>query len=90
MLYVAVDQHNKQLTVSIRDEAGDVLLRRQVGTEWERVRQFWCEVRERSIAAGGFAVILGVCGFNDWLLALLQECGCQEIVLVQAVKTRSC
>src|SRR5881394_1359016 len=84
MLYVAVDQHSKQLTVSLRDESGDVLLRRQVSTEWERVRQFWSEVRERSIAAGGYAVILEVCGFNDWLLALLREYGCQEIVLVQA------
>ena len=29
MLYVAVDQHAKQLTVSVRNEAGDVILRRQ-------------------------------------------------------------
>ncbi len=41
MLYIAVDQHAKQLTVSVRDEAGDVVLRRQVSTEWERVRRFW-------------------------------------------------
>lgn len=86
MLYVAVDQHSKQLTVSVRDEAGEVVLRRQVSTEWGRVRQFWSEIRDRSVAAGGYAVILEVCGFNDWLLVLLKEYGCREIVLVHATE----
>lgn len=84
MLYVAVDQHSKQLTVNLRDESGDVLLRRQVSTEWERVRRFWTEIRDRSVEAGGYVVILEVCGFNEWLLAVLRESGCREIVLVQA------
>lgn len=84
MLYVGVDQHSKQLTVNIRDEAGVVLLRRQVSTEWKRVREFWSELQNRSKAAGGYMVILEVCGFNEWLLKLLRESGCHEIVLVQA------
>ena len=84
MFYVAVDQHSKQLTVSVRDEAGDVVRRRQVSTEWERVRQFWADIRERSSTAGGFVVILEVCGFNDWLVAMVREYGCCEVVLVQA------
>jgi hypothetical protein len=33
MLYLGIDQHRKQLTVSVRNEAGDVVLRRQVSTE---------------------------------------------------------
>ena len=84
MFYVAVDQHSKQLTVSVREESGDVLLRRQVSTDWKRVRMFWEEIRERSAASGGFVVILEVCGFNDWLVVMLREYGCREIVLVQA------
>jgi hypothetical protein len=28
MLYLAIDQHSKQLTVNVRDEAGQVLRRR--------------------------------------------------------------
>lgn len=84
MLYVGVDQHRKQLTVSVRNEAGDVILRRQVSTEWERVRLFWREIAERSQPDGGYVVILEVCGFNDWLLKLLDESGCREIVLVQS------
>ena len=33
MLYVGIDQHRKQLTVSVREESGNVILRRQVSTE---------------------------------------------------------
>ena len=35
---------------------------------------------------GGFVAIVEVCGFNDWLLKLLAEYGCREIVLVQPEK----
>lgn len=84
MLYVAVDQHCKQLTVSVRSEAGDVILRRQVSTEWDRVRAFWGEMREKAAVEGGYIVILEVCGFNDWLIKLLGESGCRELVLVQS------
>jgi hypothetical protein len=31
MLYIGIDQHRKQLTVSMRDESRNVVLRRQVG-----------------------------------------------------------
>jgi hypothetical protein len=34
MLYLAIDQHRKQLTVNLRNEQGDVLVKRQVSTEW--------------------------------------------------------
>ena len=67
MLYLAIDQHRKQLTVNLRNEQGDVLVKRQVSTEWPRVRSFLEEVREASAPEGGFVAILEVCGFNDWL-----------------------
>ncbi len=86
MLYLANDQHRKQLTVNLRNEAGDVILKRQVSTEWKRVREFLEEVRNRSIPEGGFVAIVEVCGFNDWFLKLLAEFGCREIVLVQPEK----
>jgi transposase len=83
MLYLAIDQHRKQLTVNLRDEGGDVILKRQVSTEWKRVRDFLEEARTQSVPEGGFIAIVEVCGFNDWLLKLLTEYGCREIVLVQ-------
>ncbi len=86
MLYLAIDQHRKQLTVNIRNEEGDVLEKRQVSTEWERVRAFFAGLRERSEPEGGFVTILEICGFNDWLLEMLEEYGCRETVLIQPEK----
>ena len=54
MLYLAIDQHRKQLTVNLRNESGDVLLKRQVST--------------------------------DWLIEMLKEYGCGELILIQPEK----
>ena len=86
MLYLTIDQHRKQLTVNLRNEQGDVILKRQVSTEWKRVREFMEDVRNRSVPEGGFVAIVEVCGFNDWFLKLLAEYGCREVVLVQPEK----
>ena len=84
MLYLGIDQHRKQLTVNLRDEDGRVLIARQASTEWQRVRTFCEQVRQRAQAAGGFKAILEVCGFNDWLVKMLRdEFGCADVVLVQ-------
>ena len=83
MLYLAIDQHRKQLTVSLRNEAGDVIERRQVSTEWPRVRRYFAELAARAAPAGGWMVIVEVCGFNDWLLRLLADYGAGEQVVVQ-------
>jgi transposase len=83
MLYLGIDQHRKQLTVNLRDEEGTTLVRRQVSTEWNRVRAFLGEVQALAELQGGFMAMVEVCGFNDWLLRLLAEYGCREIALVQ-------
>jgi transposase len=83
MLYLGIDQHRKQLTVNLRDEEGRVLLARQVSTRWDEVRAFFTRVQEQSQAAGGYAAIVEVCGFNDWLLKMLGEFACANVVLVQ-------
>src|SRR5215468_7522960 len=83
MLYLAIDQHRKQLTVNLRDEEGNVLLQRQVSTRWQAVREFFQDMRERGRQAGGWMVIVEVCGFNDWLLKLLVDYEAREIVLLQ-------
>jgi transposase len=84
MFYLGIDQHRKQLTVALRDEQGNLVLGRQVSTNWKRTRDFLAAVREQCAGDGGFVAILEVCGFNDWLLKLLEEYGCREIVLIQA------
>jgi transposase len=84
-LYLGIDQHRKQLTVCVRNEEGDVILRRQVSTEWDRVRAFGAEIRKLGGPAG-FVVIVEVCGFNDWLLKLLAEYDRRETFVVQPEK----
>lgn len=86
MLYLAIDQHRKQLTVNVRDEKGTVQLRRQVSTRWEAVRAFFTQLQQQAAAEDGYVAIVEVCGFNDWLLELLPQYGCREIVLVQPAK----
>jgi transposase len=85
MLYIGIDQHRKQLTVCVRNEEGDIVLRRQVSTEWKRVRAFWTEIRTMA-GETSFLAILEVCGFNDWLLKMLSEYGCRQVFLVQPEK----
>lgn len=86
MLYLAIDQHRKQLTVNLRNEDGNVLLKRQVSTDWKAVIGFFEQLNEQSRAEGGYVAIVEVCGFNDWLLELLPKHGCREVLLVQPKK----
>ncbi len=86
MLYLTIDQHRKQLTVNLRNEQGDVILKRQISTEWPRVRAFLADVQKQATTEGGFVTILEVCGFNDWLLKELAEYDCRETILIQPEK----
>ena len=83
MLYLGIDQHKRQLTVNLRDEDGSVVLKRQVSTKCDKVRAFFADLAEKSAAEGGFWAILEVCGMNPWLLEVLAEYGCSEIVVTQ-------
>jgi transposase len=47
------------------------------------VRTFFNDLQERAAPSGGYVTIVEVCGFNDWLLKLLRESGCQETIVVQ-------
>lgn len=85
MLYLGIDQHHRQMTVSVRDETGTVVLRRQVSTRPEKSRAFLESIREQA-GADGFMAVLEVCGFNDWLIEMLQVYGCREIVLIHPEK----
>ncbi len=82
MLYLGIDQHSKQLTMNVREESGQIVQRKQVATPGTAVAEFLREVSRRS-GGDGYAAIVEVCGFNDWLLDLLPACGCRHVVLVQ-------
>ncbi len=83
MLYLAIDQHSKQITVCIRNTEGDTILSRQVSTRPEKIQAFFEQLIHMDPE---FMAILEVCGFNDWLIAELGRWKCQEIVLIHPEK----
>jgi transposase len=84
MLYLGIDQHARQITISLRDESGDVLQARQVSTQPEKVHAFFRQLTGERLPAGeSFVAVLEVCGFNDWLIRLLNEYRCHKVILIQ-------
>lgn len=85
MLYLGIDQHAKQLTISLRNSHGDVVLKRQVSTQPKRCLEFFAKLQQKA-DADGYITIVEVCGFNDWLLELLPKYGCAQTILIQPTK----
>ncbi len=83
MLYLAIDQHSKQITVCVRNEEGDTVLSRQVSTRPKKIEAFFKELLEMDPE---FMAILEVCGFNDWLIEELRKWNCHEIVVIHPEK----
>jgi transposase len=84
MLYLGIDQHARQLTISLREDSGDVLLARQVSTRPEKVQAFFAKLTRECASRGeSFIAVLEVCGFNDWLIQLLKDYRCEKVILIQ-------
>jgi hypothetical protein len=68
MLYLGIDQHVRQINISLRDDGGDALLARQVSTQPEKAHAFFQQLtRERLPDGETFVAVLEVCSFNGWL-----------------------
>ena len=61
-------------------------MRRQVSTRCDKVREFLRWIQAEALREGGFVAIVETCGFEDWLIVLLKEYGCREVVLIQPEK----
>jgi transposase len=84
MLYLGIDQHAQQITISLRDDNGDVLQARQVSTEPEKIKDFFQQLTcERLRDGESFVAVLEVCSFNDWLIRMLQDYHCHKVILIQ-------
>ncbi len=91
MLYLGIDQHARQITISLRDDHGDVLLARQVSTHPERVNAFFQQITRQRLPDGErFVAVLEVCGFNDWLIRMLQDYRCHKVILLQPEDRKKC
>ena len=90
-MYLGIDQHARQITVSLRDEGGDVLQARQVSTQPEKVHAFFQQLtRERLHDGESFVAVLEVCGFNDWLIRMLRDYRCHKVILIQPDGRKKC
>ena len=91
MLYLGIDLHRKQMTVSLRNEHGDVVLRRQVSTRWKKVEEFLEQVhQQRANDEEAYVAIFEVCGFHDWLVKRLEEEDrCHDVIVVQPMNRSS-
>ena len=84
MLYLGIDQHARQITISLRNDDGDVQQARQVSTHPEKIQAFFQQLtRDRLQHDDEFIAVLEVCGFNDWLIRMLQDYRCQRVILIQ-------
>jgi transposase len=84
MLYLGIDQHARQITISLRDDNGDVLQAQQVSTEPKRISAFFQRLTGERLRTGeSFEAVLEVCGFNDWLIRLLRDYRCHNVILIQ-------
>jgi hypothetical protein len=71
-MYLGIDQHARQITISLRAGNGDVLQARQVSTQPEKINAFFQQLtRERLHNGESFVAVLEVYGFNDWLIPML-------------------
>lgn len=84
MLYLGIDLHLRQMTVSLRNEDGDALLRRQVSTRWPKLAEFREQLSQLAASDEKYVAIVEVCGFHDWLVKWLQEDErCHMVLVVQ-------
>ncbi len=91
MQYLGIDQHARQITISLRDQSGDVLQARQVSTQPERVNAFFQQLAHECQQNGeSFVSVLEVCGFNDWLIRLLHHYHCHKVILIQPEERKKC
>jgi len=93
MLYLGIDLHLRQMTVSLRNEGGDVLIRRQVSTRWPKLTEFRAQLAQTTTGDEKYVAVVEVCGFHDWLVKWLhRDPRCHMVLVVQplgrsAVKT---
>jgi len=84
MLYLGIDLHRKQMTISLRNHDGDVLLRRQVSTRWPKLEEFREQLQQAAADDEKYVAVVEVCGFHDWLVKWLQQDErCHKVLVVQ-------
>ena len=84
MLFIGIDQHKRHLTICIRDEQGEITLRRQVRTAWDQIDRFLESLQTSDLAPSDYVAVVEVCGFNGWLVQRLEQWGCRRVFVISA------
>jgi transposase len=72
------------MTISLRNDDGDVILRRQVSTRWPKLAEFRDQLRQTLAANEKYVAVVEVCGFHDWLVRWLQQDErCHQTLVIQ-------
>ena len=51
---------------------------------------FQQSTRERLGNGESFIAVLDVCGFNDWLIRLLRDCYCHQVIPIKPENRKKC
>ena len=74
MLYLAIDQHAKQITVAVRNDLGEDVLKRQVSTRPEKIKEFFLRYSETQsndfVLHDGQIDLLGS-DISDWTITFV-------------------
>ena len=74
------------MTVCVRNQQGDVTVRRQVSTRPAKIEQFLEQLAEKA-SEPGYVALVEVCGFHVWLVTwLMRKPTCHDVVLIQPEK----
>jgi len=61
MFYLGIEQHARQLTISLRHEQGDVVQARKVSTQPEKIEEFFERLKREFLRDGeSFLVVVDV------------------------------
>ncbi|MEW4486762.1 site-specific integrase [Thalassoglobus sp. JC818] len=79
-----IDQHGRQLTISLRNDVEDDIQAQQVSTNSEKVQSFFDKfTRDRVRDGESLVAVVEVSGFNDWLIRMLKNYRCRKVFLIQ-------
>ncbi|WP_437194459.1 IS110 family transposase [Planctomicrobium sp. SH527] len=91
MRFLGIDQHTRESTVSIRDQAGDVVLARQVSTQPEKILEFFDQLTRRCVQLEQqFIAVVELCGCKDWLFRMLRDYRCHKVIFIQPKERKRC
>lgn len=84
VLYLGIDQHIAEVHLSLRDDHGEIQHTEKVSTQPSKIKPFFQSLTNELLQSGEtFLALLEVFEFNGWLIRMLQDYRCQQIILIQ-------